>query len=110
MRGRTGFFAIKVDLAKAYDRIRWSFVEKVLTKLGMPSNLQALIMQCISSVSTNVLWNGSRSDSFNPQRGIRQGDTISPYIFVLCMDKLTHIIEEEVEPRDGSRSVQAEMS
>lgn len=56
-------------------------------------------MQCVTTVNTNVLWNGRRSDCFAPQRGIRQGDPMSPYLFVLCMDKLTHLIEEEVDEK-----------
>lgn len=59
-------------------------------------------MECITSVNTNVLWNGSQSDYFRPERGIRQGDPISPYIFVLCMDKLSHLILEAIE--EGSWS------
>ncbi|MCH80116.1 RNA-directed DNA polymerase (Reverse transcriptase) [Trifolium medium] len=57
-------------------------------------------MHCVTSVRTNVLWNGTRSDFFQPERGIRQGDPMSPYLFVLCMDKLTHLIEEAVHNGD----------
>lgn len=97
MRGKTGFFAIKVDLAKAYDRLRWSFIHEVLLEIGFPSSLIHVIMHCVTSAKTNVLWNGNRSEFFSPERGIRQGDPMSPYLFVLCMDKLTHLIAEEVE-------------
>ncbi|GAU48590.1 hypothetical protein TSUD_405800 [Trifolium subterraneum] len=97
MRGKTGFAAIKVDLAKAYDRIRWSFIAEVLKEVGLPEELQNIIMHCITSVTTNVMWDGRRSSFFQPERGIRQGDPMSPYIFVLCMDKLTHLIAEAVD-------------
>lgn len=92
MRGKNGSFAVKVDLAKAYDHIRWDFIASVLEEIGLPATLGDLIMSCITSVSTNVLWNGKHSTHFEPQRGTRQGDPISAYIFVLCMDKLTHLI------------------
>jgi hypothetical protein len=97
MRGKTGFVAIKVDLAKAYDRIRWSFIAEVLKEVGLPDELRSIIMHCITSVTTNVMWHGKRSSFFQPERGIRQVDPISPYIFVLCMDKLTHLIVEAVD-------------
>lgn len=54
-----------------------------------------MIMHSITSVETNVIWNGNQSEFFKPQREIIQGDPISPYVFVLCMDKLSHLIEKE---------------
>lgn len=66
MRSKRGFFAVKVDLAKAYDRLRWSFIKGVLTEVGLPMELVNFIMGCITSVTTNVLWNGSRSEFFSP--------------------------------------------
>ncbi|PNX94786.1 ribonuclease H [Trifolium pratense] len=56
-----------------------------------------VIMNCVTSVKSNVLWNGNRSSFFSPQCGIRQGDPMSPYLFVLCMDKLSHLITEAIE-------------
>lgn len=97
MRGKNGFFAIKVDLSKAYDKLKWSFIWKILDEIGLPENVVHIIMSSITSVKTNVKWNGVRSDFFSPQRGIRQGEPISPYLFVLCMDKLSHLISQCVE-------------
>ncbi|KAI4297363.1 hypothetical protein L6164_037258 [Bauhinia variegata] len=57
-------------------------------------------MECVQSVSMKVLWNGAKIEEFKPGRGVRQGDPISPYIFVTCMDKLSRLIAECVE--DGS--------
>jgi hypothetical protein len=53
-------------------------------------------MQGITSVTTNVNWHGAQSGYFKPHRGIRQGDPMSPYIFVICMDKLSHLISHAV--------------
>ena len=53
-------------------------------------------MSCISSVHYKVVLNGELSDSFQPKCGIRQGDPLSPYIFVLCMEKLSHLIHQKL--------------
>jgi hypothetical protein len=96
MTGKKGYFAIKVDLAKAYDMIRWDFIHHTLKEVGLPSSMVDIIMHSITSVKTNVKWNGARAEYFEPQRGIRQGDPISPYVFVICMDKLSHMISQSV--------------
>lgn len=88
--------AIKIDLEKAYDRINWDFVIFCLKESNFPPLLINLIRHCISSTSFNILWNGDRTDPFCYSRGIRQGDPLSPYLFVLCMDRLSHIISEKV--------------
>jgi hypothetical protein len=55
MRSKVGFFAIKVDLAKAYDRLRWSFIHDTLVEVGLPDHLINIIMQCVRTVTTNVM-------------------------------------------------------
>jgi mannosylglycoprotein endo-beta-mannosidase len=97
MKGKKEAFAIKVDLAKAYDKISWEFIWRILVDIKLPDALINVIMHSVTSVMTNVKWNGTRTEFFKPQRGIRQGDPISPYLFVLCMDKLSHIIIKAVE-------------
>ncbi|KAK2417953.1 hypothetical protein QL285_040194 [Trifolium repens] len=97
MRSKLGFFVIKVDLSKAYDRLSWEFIYQVLLEIKIPDEMINVIMHCVTSVKSNVLWNGSRSDFFTPQCGVRQGDPMSPYLFVLCMDKLSHLIAEAIE-------------
>lgn len=88
--------AIKVDMEKAYDRVRWSFLAETLCLTGMPDDLVALIMHCVSSVSMKVLWNGEQSATFHPKRGLRQGDPLFPYLFVLYMERLAFLIKDEV--------------
>ncbi|GMJ00023.1 hypothetical protein HRI_003671500 [Hibiscus trionum] len=96
-KGKMGWFDIKVDLEKAYDRLEWSFIDDTLSDIGVPDHLRSLIMSCVSSVSTQILWNGDTSDSFKPTRGIHQGDPLSPYLFVLCMERLAQAIQREVD-------------
>lgn len=91
MKGRKGFMAIKVDLEKAYDRLSWDFIRDTLYAARLPGELVSVIMQCIESSTLSVLWNGCATKTFNPSKGIRQGDPLSPYIFVLCLERLTQL-------------------
>ena len=92
-KGKYGVMAIKIDLEKAYDRIEWISIREMLTHFNFPKNLINLIMSCVTFVSTSLLFNGGNLDSFLPSRGIRQGDPLSPYLFILCMEFLGHLIE-----------------
>lgn len=65
-------------------------------EIGIGGNLLELIIWCISSVRYKVVLNREVSDSFTPSSGIRQGDHLSPYIFVLCMEKLSHLIKQKL--------------
>ena len=80
---------VKIDLEKTYDRLEWSFIKMVLEHFGFPKNITNLIMNCISTTTTALLFNGSKLEAFQPLRGIRQRDPISPYLFLLCMEFLS---------------------
>ncbi|XVF22870.1 hypothetical protein REPUB_Repub12eG0208500 [Reevesia pubescens] len=97
MKGAKGGLIMKVDLEKAYDRVNWDFLRWVLMDLGLPSSLIALIMYCITSTTMSILWNGDTTDAFKPTRGLRQGDPLSPYLFVLCLQKLSSLIDNSVQ-------------
>ncbi|KAK4275212.1 hypothetical protein QN277_018336 [Acacia crassicarpa] len=96
MKQKKGYLAIKIDLEKAYDRVNWNFLLGCLREINLPGRLIEIIGQCVSSSSMQLLWNGDKADVFNPSRGVRQGDPLSPYLFVLCMEKLSHLIQAAV--------------
>lgn len=86
--------AIKIDVQKAYDTISWDFIHSTLIDCKLEINIINLIMDCITSPSISVLINGKPSYAFNPGCGIRQGDPISPYLFILYMESLSRKISD----------------
>ncbi|GMJ14254.1 hypothetical protein HRI_005094600 [Hibiscus trionum] len=97
---KAGWMAIKVDLEKAFDKLCWDFIQDSLEEASIPRSLIRIIMDSITSSSFQVQWNDSLSPVFTPQRGILQGDPISPYLFVITMERLGHLIDTAVA--DGS--------
>ena len=71
MRSRKGFFVIKIDLEKAYDRMNWKFIENVLYEVGLTKNIVDLISDSISSASFHLLWNGETIEEFKPSYGLK---------------------------------------
>jgi len=70
-----------------------------LSLFKFPTNLNALIMSCVTSSSILDIYNGGALDPFHPSRGIRQGDPLSPYLFILCMEILGAFISEKCDAK-----------
>lgn len=94
-KGREDWMTIKADMEKAYDRVEWSFVLKVLEKFGFSSVWETWVKQCISTSSISILINGSPYGRLYPSRGLHQGDPISPYLFILCSKVLSRLLLRE---------------
>lgn len=96
-KGDCGWMAIKNNLEKAYDCIKWALVEETISYVDFLGNFIRMVMACISSTSISVLLNRKALESFKPSRGIRQRHMISPYIFMLCIQRLFHLINVVVK-------------
>lgn len=103
-KGKLGACAMKLDMAKAYDRVEWCYLRAVLLKLGFHGNFVGLIMQCVETVTFQVRVNGKLLEVFIPSRGIRHGDPLSPYLFLLCAEGFSSMLQN-VGPQYLSRGV-----
>ncbi|KAG8374643.1 hypothetical protein BUALT_Bualt10G0017400 [Buddleja alternifolia] len=95
-QGKQGSMIITIDLEKAFDKIRWDFLDQTPHLFKFPSNIIRLIRSCVESSHLRILWNGETLDPIAPRCGLRQGDPLSPYLFVLFMEMLSYMIKESV--------------
>ena len=94
--GKTGFMAMKLDMSKAFHRVEWNFLCRLMEKMGFEDRWIQLIYGCISSVSYSILVNGEPHGDIKPTRGLRQGDPLSPYLFLLVSEGLNGLIQQAV--------------
>jgi hypothetical protein len=99
-RGNKGELALKIDISKAYDRVDWGFLRGVLSRMGCETRWIHWVMMCVTSVHYSVLVNADRVGPIQPGRGLRQGDPLSPYLFILVMEGLSTFINKAVAQGD----------
>nr|GFA18676.1 RNA-directed DNA polymerase, eukaryota, reverse transcriptase zinc-binding domain protein [Tanacetum cinerariifolium] len=78
----------KVDFQKAFDSVRWDHLDDIIGKFGFGIKWRGWIRGCLQSSKASVLVNGSPTDEFYFRRGLRQGDPLSPFLFILVMESL----------------------
>ena len=82
--GKEGYIALKLDMSKAYDRVEWLFLEKILLKMGFQESWVRIIIDYITTVPYSILVNGEHKGLIRPSRGLRQGDSSSHSLSFLC--------------------------
>ncbi|KAK2370479.1 hypothetical protein QL285_083528 [Trifolium repens] len=99
-RGSKGELALKIDFSKAYDKVEWSYLKGVLERMGFSETWIKWMMLCVSSVNYSALMNFEKVGPIHPDRGLRQGDPLSPYLFILVTEGLTSLIHKAVASGD----------
>jgi ribonuclease HI len=87
-------FMLKIDLAKAFDRVEWNFIVSALVRKELHGHFINLIYTCISSPAFSIIINGQPFHRFTSGRGIRQGCPLSPYLFVLAINELPLALQQ----------------
>ena len=78
------FHVLNVDMNKAYDRVDWNFLHAVQLTMNFSPSLINLIQECVTTVNYTLLIKGSPTQCFKHSRDHRQGDPLSPYLFLMC--------------------------
>ncbi|CAJ2647900.1 unnamed protein product [Trifolium pratense] len=96
-KSKKELFLFKVDFEKAYDSVDWGYLDAVMGRMGFPTLWRKWIKECVCTATASVLVNGSPTDEFPVERGLRQGDPLSPFLFLLDAEGLHVLMEAMVE-------------
>lgn len=83
---------LELDMRKAFDIVEWGFLARMMMTMGFDSNFCNLVYSCISTMESSLLINGGIAGQIKPSRGLRQGDPLSPLLFILCSETFSKIL------------------
>lgn len=84
--------ALKLEMSKAYDRVEWACLENIMTQLGFQRKLVDIVMPCVYPFVYFVCINGQPYGRIIPSQGLRQGDPLPIYLFLLCVERLLALL------------------
>ena len=91
-KGKKGLIALKLYISKVYDWVEWPFLQGMMQKMGFPDKWIGWVMGCVTTPFSFILINGKPYGNINPSSSIHQGDPLSPYLFLLCVEGLTSLL------------------
>lgn len=94
---KTRSMLFKIDFEKAYDSVDWVYLRETMEKMNFCSTWIDWMMECVSSAQASVLVNGRPSDNLNLERVLRQGDPLSPFLFLLAAEGISRLLKKVVE-------------
>jgi len=112
-RRKTIYVFFKVDYEKAYDLVIWDFICYMIDRLGFRGKWIRWVRACLESSSMLVLVNGSPTQDFKPRKGLRQGDPLAPFLFLIVAEGLVGVVRKAIEKLESleirDRSVKVNM-